>query len=82
VRGRQVLFLVLRVQVAGWQEQELQGLVAVQEPGGGHYSQGSGAMVLQWGPVPGVRAAQDRLHPLRVMRLSVWKITRTAEPEL
>jgi hypothetical protein len=33
--GRQVLFLVLTVHVAGWQEQELQGLVATQEPGGG-----------------------------------------------
>jgi hypothetical protein len=29
-----------------------------------------------------VGAAQDRLHPLRVVVPSVWKITRTAEPEL
>jgi hypothetical protein len=36
--GRQVLFLVLAFQVAGWQEQ-VQGPQAAQEPGGGHYSQ-------------------------------------------
>jgi hypothetical protein len=81
VIGRQVLFLVLRVHVAGWQEQ-VQGPQAAQEPGGGNYSQVSGATVLQWGQVPGVRAAQDRLHPVLVFIALVWKITRTAEPEL
>ena len=29
-----------------------------------------------------MRAAQSRLHPLWVLCLSVWKMTRTAEPEL